>query len=224
VSIAGAAWAAGPPEGPAARASYSLGHQIGVDLAREGREVDLEALRRGLEDALAGRAPALGDAERNALLLGLKRRIVAYERDKRIRGASSPRQAGAAFLAENARRPDVVALPSGLQYRVLRAGSGRRPGPDDRVTLRYRSTRLDGTAFHDSLREGARPETFRVSGLVRGLTEALQLMPEGSRWEIFLPPGLAFGRGGPLEDQTVIYDLELIAVEPAGSAATEGEP
>jgi FKBP-type peptidyl-prolyl cis-trans isomerase FklB len=222
-SIAGAALG-DSPEGESERASYSLGHQIGMDLARQGREIDDESLRRGLRDALAGRAPALADTERNALLVSLKRTIVASEREDRLRGASSLRQAGATFLAENARNDGVVALAGGLQYRVIRTGTGRRPGADDRVTLRYRSTRLDGTAFHDSLREGSEPETFRVGALVPGLTEVLQRMPEGSRWEIFLPPELAFGRRGPLADQTLIYDLELLAVEPAGAAAGEGEP
>jgi len=222
-SFAGAALAE-PPEGEAERASYSLGHQIGMDLTRQGREIDIESLRRGLGDALAGRAPALADAERDALLVSLKRTIVASEREDRIRGASSLRQAGATFLAENARKEGVVALPSGLQYRVIRAATGRRPGADDRVTLRYRSTRLDGTAFHDSLRGSSEPETFRVDALVPGLTEALQLMPEGSRWQIFLPPELAFRRRGPLADQTLIYDLELLAVKPAAAAAGEGEP
>ena len=213
-----------PAEGEAERASYSLGHQIGMDVARQGRAVDLEALRSGLRDALAGRVPALAEAERNALLVGLKRNIVAGDRAERIRGTSSLREAGAVFLAENAQKQGVVELPSGLQYRVIRAGTGRRPGADDRVTLRYRSTRLDGTAFHDSMREGSEPETFRVSGLVPGLTEALQLMPEGARWEIFLAPDLAFGRRGPLQDQTVVYDLELLAVQPSGETAREGGP
>jgi FKBP-type peptidyl-prolyl cis-trans isomerase FklB len=213
-----------PVEAPAEGASYSLGHQIGMDLARQGREVDLESLRSGLRDALAGRAPALADAERNAQLVGLKRSIVAGEREDRIRGSSAPRQAGAAFLAENAQKQGVVELPSGLQYRVIRAGTGSRPGADDHVTLRYRSTRLDGTAFHDSMRDGVDPETFPVSALVPGLREALPLMPEGSRWEIVLPPELAFGRRGPLQDQTVVYDLELLAVRPSGTAAREDGP
>jgi FKBP-type peptidyl-prolyl cis-trans isomerase FklB len=213
-----------PPEGQGARASYSLGHQIGMDLAREGRAIDVESLRVGLRDALAGRAPALSDAERNALLVGLKRTIVASEREDRLRGMSSLRRAGAAFLAENAQKEGVVELPSGLQYRVIRAGTGPRPGRNDRVAVRYRSTRLDGTAFHDSTREGTEPETFRVSGLVPGLTEALQLMPEGSRWEIFLAPDLAFGRRGALQDQTVVYDLELLTVLPAETMSQEGGP
>jgi FKBP-type peptidyl-prolyl cis-trans isomerase FklB len=223
VSIVAGFARAEPPKETVARASYSLGHQIGMDLARQGRAVDVESLRRGLLDALAGRVPALSDAERTALLVGLKRNIVTAEREDRIRGMSSLRQAGAAFMAENAQKEGVIELPSGLQYRVIRAGTGLRPGPDDRVTVRYRSTRLDGAAFHDSTREGAAPETFRVSGLVPGLTEALQLMPEGSRWEIFLPPDLAFGRRGPLQDQTVIYDLDLLEVLPADAAFREGE-
>jgi FKBP-type peptidyl-prolyl cis-trans isomerase len=207
---------------PSERASYSLGHQIGVDLVRQGSKVDLDSLRRGLRDALAGREPALPDEVRNALLVGLKRGIVATERDERIRGTSSLRKAGASFLADNRAKPGVVQLESGLQYRVIREGTGPRPSASDLVRVRYRSTRLDGTAFHDSMSDGHDSETFRVSTLIAGLGEALQLMPEASRWEIFVPPDLAFGRRGPLQDQTVVYDLELIEVFTAEANGPEG--
>jgi FKBP-type peptidyl-prolyl cis-trans isomerase FklB len=149
-----------------------------------------------------------------ALLLGLKRGIVAAEREDRLRPSTSLRRAGEEFLALNASEEGVVELASGLQYRVIRAGSGAHPGAQDRVRVRYRSTRLDGTAFHDSLREGAEPETLEVSGVIKGLGEALELMAVGARWEIFLPPDLAFGRRGPLADHTVVYDLELLGVVP----------
>ena len=208
-------------ETAAQRASFALGHQIGSDLVRQGRSVDVDALRRGLRDAVDGRTAALAAEERNDLLLGLKRGIVATDREVRLRGAWSLREAGERFMAENARREGVVVLESGVQYRVLRNGNGPRPGLDDRVSVRYRSTRLDGTPFHDSLRPDAVPETFRVGAMIEGLGEALQHMPEGSRWEIVIPPDLAFGRRGALQDQTVVYDLELREV--AGSAKRSGE-
>jgi FKBP-type peptidyl-prolyl cis-trans isomerase FklB len=211
-----------PLEDADARLSYSLGHQIGMDLARQGRDVEDDTLGRGLRDGLAGRESALPPAEMRALLLGLKRGIVASEREDRLRPSSSLRRAGEEFLALNAGAEGVVERPSGLQYRVIRPGSGPRPTSKDRVRVRYRSTRLDGRAFHDSLREGAEPETFDVGGVIQGLGEALQLMRVGARWEIFLPPELAFGRRGPLADHTVVYDLELIAVVPSGTTAGEG--
>lgn len=208
-------------ETPAQRASFALGHQIGSDLVRQGRTIEVDALRRGLRDAVGGREAALSSDERSDLLLGLKRGLVATDREARLRGASTLREAGERFMTENASREDVVVLESGVQYRVLREGSGPRPGPDDLVSVRYRSTRLDGTPFHDSLRKEATPETFRVSAMIEGLGQALQHMPEGSRWEIVIPPDLAFGRRGPLQDQTVVYELELREVTGAVSGSTE---
>jgi FKBP-type peptidyl-prolyl cis-trans isomerase FklB len=211
------------PEDAGARQSYSLGHQIGVDLVRQGRSVDLESLRRGLRDGLAGQPPALPEAEMQALLRELKRGIAASEREQRLAGASL-RRAGAEFLAANAGRPGVVSLPSGVQYRVIRAGRGRSPGPGDRVRVRYRSERLDGTAFHDSLREGAPAETLRVDAVIPGLGEALQLMAEGARFEIAIPPQLAFGRRGPLADHTVVYEVELVEVVSPAAGTAEATP
>jgi FKBP-type peptidyl-prolyl cis-trans isomerase FklB len=227
----GASVAHGEPlSDPTERLSYSLGHQIGTDLVRQERSVDDEALAKGLRDALAGQSPELAPEEMEALLTDLKRGIVAEESRDRLRTESSLRQAGADFLSANAQQEGVVVLASGLQYRVIRAGSGRHPRAEDRVELRYRSTRVDGTPFHDSTQADTPPDTHGVDTLIPGLEEALLLMPEGSRWRVFIPPGLAFGRRGPLADHTVIYDLDLIAVLPhvaeeqrAGETAGEGE-
>ena len=106
-----------------------------------------------------------------------------------------------------------MSLPSGLQYEVLRAGTGKRPSSNDSVKVHYRSTLIDGTEFHDSSRSKGEPEMLHVSGVTRGLTEALQLMREGARWRLFLPADLAFGRRGPLADRTVIYEIELVSIE-----------
>jgi FKBP-type peptidyl-prolyl cis-trans isomerase FklB len=207
----------GAPGEPAAedaedRASYSLGHQIGSDLAREGREIDLEALRQGLRDGLSGAVPALPEAELHELLSGLKRSLET--RESRLERARRYREEGEAFLAANAAREGVISLPSGLQYRVIEPGHGRSPGPTERVRVHYRATLADGTAFHDSRWGGGGPETLQLGGVIAGLGEALQRMREGARWEIFIPPDLAYGRRGPLADRTVVYDLELLSIEP----------
>jgi FKBP-type peptidyl-prolyl cis-trans isomerase FklB len=216
VSVPGIGLADAKPEidGPADRVGYSLGHQIGEDLKRQSVDVDADALLRGLLDALAGVEPSIPDEEMNALLVDLKQKISASEKRSRRAEAERFRAEGSEFLAANATREGVVSLPSGLQYEVLRTGEGKRPGPNDRVKVRYRSTLIDGTAFHDSSRPTDAPETLHVSGVTRGLTEALQRMREGARWRVFLPADLAFGRRGPLADRTVIYEIELISIEP----------
>ena len=201
-------------EGSGGQAGYSLGYQIGGDLKRQTMDIDADAMLRGLRDALGGEDASIPDEEMNALLVGLKKRIGAFEKGGWRRDAEQYREEGREFLAANAIEEGVVSLPSGLQYKVLREGTGNRPGPNDRVKVRYRSALIDGTEFHDSSGPEGEPETLHVSGVIRGLTEALQLMQEGARWQLFLPADLAFGRRGPLADRTVIYEIELVSVEP----------
>lgn len=198
---------------PVGRASYSLGHQIGLDLARQDTRIDPHALRRGLLDGLAGAEPAIAAETMEEALRELKRKVVATEREHDRLGAERHRKRGEDFLARNARDKGVVTLPSGLQYRILQKGRGRRPLATDKVIVHYRGTTLDGSEFHDSRKRPGEPEVLHVSGVVRGLTEALQKMKVGSRWQVFLPPELAYGRRGPLADHTVVFDVELIAIE-----------
>jgi FKBP-type peptidyl-prolyl cis-trans isomerase FklB len=213
-----------PAEDPTARASYSLGHQIGSDLASQGKAIDADSLRQGLLDALAARSPALARPDMDELLVDLKRKIVDGDQPGLVRRkkASEQRHRGAAFLATNALEPDVVTRESGLQYRVVTPGNGRLPSADDRVSLRYRSSLIDGNAFHDSLRESEKPETLHVGGVVKGLTEALQLMREGARWQVVVPADLAYGSRGPIADRTVIFDVELISIVDPRPLAAEG--
>ena len=216
VSIPGICLADAKPEidEPAGRAGYSLGYQIGGDLKRQSMEIETDAMLRGLRDALGGQDASIPDEEMNALLVGLKKRIGASEKEGLRRDAEQYREEGREFLAANAIEEGVVSLPSGLQYKELREGTGNRPGPNDRVKARYRSTLIDGTEFHDSGGREGEPETLHVSGVIRGLTEALQLMREGARWQLFLPADLAYGRRGPLADRTVIYEIDLVSIEP----------
>jgi FKBP-type peptidyl-prolyl cis-trans isomerase FklB len=206
------------------RISYSLGHQLGRDLQRQGLQPDMAAILRGLQDGLADREPLVAGEEMQSLLQSLKHDIVTTEQEERMRALEerrnrreAARREGAEFLAANEKKSGVTTLPSGLQYRVIRDGTGRHPGLTDTVTVKYRGTLLNGNEF-DSTEED-NPGTFRVSELIPGLQEALQLMAAGAQWELYIPPQLGFGRRGALEDQTLIYDIELLDIAPAAPAA-----
>lgn len=200
------------------RISYSLGQQIGRDFKRQGVDLDAAALVHGFNDANAGAQPALDQEEMNATLANLKGRISAAQREEdqqrraqRQKDADENRRKGQEFLAENGSKPGVKTLPSGLQYKVIQSGSGKKPGPQDVVRVHYRARQLNGHEFGSSYgSEG--PVSFSVNKVIRGWTEALQLMREGAKWEIYLPPELAYGRRGPLANQTVIYEIELLGV------------
>ena len=210
------------------RINYSLGYQIGGDLKRQRVEINREALLQGIEDALSDATPLLDRTEMRATLVELKRQVVAAQREERAAAAKKNLAAGEAFLADNAKKKDVVSLPSGLQYRVIEAGSGRQPGADDTVTVHYRGTLIDGTEF-DSSYSRNQPATLRLDRVVPGWSEALPLMQEGARWELFLPAKLAYGPRGAgkiTPNSALIFEVELISVVgdagkgTAGAAAT----
>ena len=208
--------------------NYSLGYQIGADFKRQGVELNAEALMRGLNDAGAGSGPALDEAEMGALLKDLKGRINAdlrenakerFERKKRE--AQQKRDEGRTFMAQNADKEGVKTLPSGLQYRIIKKGSGRKPGAQGTVSVHYRGTLIDGQEFDSSFRRKA-PSSFQVNGVIAGWTEALQLMREGAVWEVFIPPDLGYGERGPLADRTLIFKIELLEVAD-NSQAQQGQ-
>ncbi|MDH3671772.1 MAG: FKBP-type peptidyl-prolyl cis-trans isomerase [Gammaproteobacteria bacterium] len=201
------------PENETDRINYSIGYQIGGDFKRQGVELNPAAVVRGIQDALLGAEPLITAQEMRATLVNLKRKIVADQQKTRTKKVEKYRGEGREFLAANAKKPGVVTLRSGLQYKEIREGTGKKPGPHDTVTVHYRGTRTDGTEFDSSDRKDA-AATFRVDGVIRGWTEALQLMQEGAKWQLFIPPDLAYGERGPLRDETVIFDVELIAVDP----------
>jgi FKBP-type peptidyl-prolyl cis-trans isomerase FklB len=211
------------------RINYSIGYQIGTDFKRQGVELNAEALLHGINDASAGSGAALGEEEMGAILRDLKGRIKSDQRVKaeerfelKKKEAQRKRDEGQAFLAHMAEQPGVKTLPSGLQYRVIKQGSGRQPGTQDTVTVHYRGALIDGHEFDSSYRRKA-PSTFQVDGVIAGWTEALQLMHEGAEWEIFVPPELAYRRRGPLADQTLVFKIELLGVT-ASSQAQKNKP
>ena len=195
------------------RLSYSLGYQIGGDFKRQGLEMDAAAVVQGIEDALSGNPPKLSSQEMNATLVELKRKVVAGERAQRRQQELENIAEDQAFLHENAKRPGVHTTPSGLQYQILKPGSGRSPGPTDRVTVRYRGTLTNGQEFDSSDRRG-QPASFRLDQVIKGWTEGLQKIKEGGRIRLVVPPALAYGDRGPLAHRTLVFDIELLSVEP----------
>ncbi len=193
--------------------SYAIGTQVAQTLMRQGVELDTRAFSLALEDAVAGREPRLDEVERQAVL----RRQAEIAQQAQMKKAGENLAAGKAFLAENKQKEGVRELPSGLQYKVVKEGEGAQPKPTDTVQVNYRGTLSDGTEFDSSERAGG-PVQFQLNGVIKGWQEALALMKEGAKWQVFIPPDLAYGdRGtgsaiGP--NQVLIFEVELLAVNP----------
>lgn len=204
--------------------SYAIGTDLARNLKRRGVQTEPEALLRGIRDVLSGQKLLMTEDDLRETL----RTLQADERQKAIlarRGkaavADDTGEKGAAFLAQNKTNQDVICLPSGLQYRILKAGDGRKPTLSDAVECHFLGTLIDGRAFAGSDPAG-KPTIFKMSELTPGLKEALQLMPVGSKWQLFIPPQLAYGeqgvgrsRLGPKigPNATLIYELELAGIK-----------
>ena len=196
--------------------SYTLGYQIGGQLAAQIREggldLDPDAFAQAIADVLSGRPPAMTTAEMEAALEMRQQQ----EKVRQIDAAETGRPRGEAFQAEYSQRQGVVATASGLQYRVIETGEGRSPGSADTVVVHYVGRLIDGTEF-DSSRDRGTPATFSLGGIIPGWQEALQLMHEGDVWEVVIPSELAYGaRGagtsiGP--NETLVFEIELISVK-----------
>jgi FKBP-type peptidyl-prolyl cis-trans isomerase FklB len=205
--------------------SYAIGLNVGKSLHRDDIDVDPKIVLQGLQDAMAGGKVLLTDDQIKTVMTDLQNQVRQKQEEKRQAMAESNKKDGAAFLAANATKPGVVTLPSGLQYKVLTPGTGAKPTATDSVVCNYRGTLLDNTEFDSSYKRG-QPSTFPVSGVIKGWTEALQLMPVGSKWQLFIPADLAYGERaqGPIgPNATLVFDLELLSIQPkTPPAATPG--
>jgi FKBP-type peptidyl-prolyl cis-trans isomerase len=201
----------------AGRMQYALGYQLGRDLATiDPRPHDLA---RGVEDGRAGATARLNEQEMSEALAMLEQRINEQRTKAQVAAAEKAAAEGKAYLEANAKKPGVKTTASGLQYRTITAGKGIKPKTTDTVTVHYKGTLVDGTEFDSSLKRG-QPATFPLEGVIPGWTEGLQLMPVGSRFELVIPPDLAYGSQGPMANQVLIFEVELIdaAASPAGPA------
>lgn len=205
-----------------ARINYSLGYQVGGDFKRQGVEMNAEAIVRGIEDALAGAEPLMKPEDMQATLVELKRRIVAEEKTRKAERELQQQEEGRKFLEENAKKDGVTTTDSGLQYQVVEPGTGKTPGPTDQVTVSYRGSLVNGQEFDSSYSRG-KPATFPLNGVIKGWTEGLQLVSEGGRIKLFIPPELAYGDRGPLANRTLIFDVELISVGAPEASGTSAE-
>jgi FKBP-type peptidyl-prolyl cis-trans isomerase FklB len=207
--------------------SYAIGLSVGQSLHRDGIVVDPKILVQGLQDAMAGGKVLLTDDQIKTVMTDLKNQVRQEQEAKRLAATETNKKEGTAFLAANATKPGVVTLPSGLQYKILVAGTGAKPTADDRVVCNYRGTLLDNTEFDSSYKRG-QPATFPVTGVIKGWTEALELMPVGSKWQLFIPADLAYGERGQATiepNATLVFEVELLSIEPkAPPAPTPATP
>jgi FKBP-type peptidyl-prolyl cis-trans isomerase FklB len=205
------------------KVSYALGLNLGANLRRQSVEADPAIIEQGIKDAIAGGKTLLTDDEARAALIQLQTDLRAKQEEKMKQAAVTNKKEGDEFLAANKTKEGVVTLPSGLQYKILKEGNGPKPTTSDSVVCNYKGTLINGTEFDSSYKRGT-PATFPVTGVIKGWTEALQLMPVGSKWELFIPADLAYGESGRGEippNATLIFEVELVSIagkeNPAGS-------
>jgi len=196
--------------------SYSFGYQFGQNLKSQGVDLNLDIYTSGIRDALGGKEPRMSQEEIRATIGELQKRVMATRQKELKEKAEMNLAEGKAFLDENRKKEGVKTLPSGLQYKVLVEGSGKTPKATDTVTVHYRGTLISGSEFDSSYKKG-QPSTFQVNGVIRGWSEALQLMKGGSKWQLFIPPELAYGEGGAggqiPPNSALIFEVELISIK-----------
>jgi FKBP-type peptidyl-prolyl cis-trans isomerase FklB len=194
------------------KVSYIIGMEIGSNLKKQLADVDSTILAKGIQDALTDRKPLLTEKEIQETMAAFQKEMMV----KQTEVAKKNKAEGEAFLSENKKKEGVKALPSGLQYKVIKAGTGKKPKSNDTVTVHYRGTLINGAEFDSSYKRG-QPVSFQVSGVIPGWTEALQLMEVGAKWQLFIPSNLAYGEQGAGRDigpnATLIFEVELVSIQ-----------
>jgi FKBP-type peptidyl-prolyl cis-trans isomerase FklB len=217
----------GTPKGGAAgaelkdlkqQASYSFGLRIGRNMKSQSVDLDPDLLTRGIKDGLSGGRALLSDEQMDQALQAFQKELMTKQAELAKTQAEKNQKEGATFLAQNKTQQGVRTLPSGLQYKVLKAGTGKTPKDTDMVTANYRGTLIDGTEFDSSYKRGE-PAQFPVNRVIAGWTEALKMMKVGDKWQLFIPAELAYGAnpraGGPIgPNATLIFEIELLDVQP----------
>jgi FKBP-type peptidyl-prolyl cis-trans isomerase FklB len=206
------------------KVSYSIGLDIGTTLKRQLIEVNPDLMHKGIQDGLSGQKPLLSDEEVKETMSTFQKEMTAKQAAARKATGEKNAAEGVKFLAANKTKEGVKTTASGLQYKVLKEGSGPTPKATDTVKVNYRGTTIDGTEFDSSYKRG-QPATFPVSRVIKGWTEALQLMKAGSKYQFFIPADLAYGEKGAGSDigpnSTLIFEVELLEVNPAPSVPAQ---
>ena len=203
------------------KASYALGANIGKQLKQNGAEIDVEVYVKGLKEAMGGGKVLLTDEQ-------VRETLMTFQKDLRDKTLDKNKKEGETFLVENRKKEGVVTTPSGLQYQVITKGTGKLPTSNDTVVCHYRGTLINGEEF-DSSYKRSEPSSFPVTQVIKGWTEALLMMPPGSKWKLFIPADLAYGeRGRPSipPNSALLFDIELISIKDkeAAEAADPKDP
>lgn len=195
--------------------SYSLGYQLGENFKRQGAQINSAMLLRGIDDALSGDTAMLESKQRLEAMANLKKQLADAQKQKANAEAEANLAMGQKFLAENTKKEGVTTRPSGLQYKKLTSGTGKTPQADSSVSVHYRGQLIDGKEFDSSFRRN-KPSSFQVNKVIKGWTEALQLMREGDKWELYIPPELAYGERGAGKaippNSALIFEVELLSI------------
>jgi FKBP-type peptidyl-prolyl cis-trans isomerase FklB len=196
--------------------SYSIGMEIGRNLKRQSLDLNPDILSKGIKDAFSGGKALMTDQEMAEIMTAFQKEMMAKQQEAAKKLGEKNKKEGEAFLAENKKKEGVVTLSSGLQYKVIKPGTDKKPKATDTVKAHYRGTLIDGKEFDSSYRRGE-PASFPVKGVIPGWSEALQLMGEGAKWQVFVPSNLAYGERGAGRDigpnATLIFEIELISIQ-----------
>ena len=198
------------------RVSYTIGLDIGNNLKSQSIDVDPEVFSKGVKDALTGSKPLLTEKEIQETMTNFKKEMQVKQASRMKDVGEKKKKEGEVFLAKNGKKEGVTTLPSGLQYEVIKEGSGKIPESTDTVSVHYRGILIDGNEFDSSFKRG-QPASFQVGGVIKGWTEALQLMKTGAKWKLFIPSDLAYGERGAGRsigpNETLIFEVELLAIK-----------
>jgi len=209
------------------KVSYIIGTQIGGNMKKAEVDINLELLMQGIKDTLEGKEPALGQAEMQKVYSVWQQSMREKQIAKQKKEAADNLAAGTAFLEANKTKEGVKVLPSGLQYKVITEGTGNTPTADDKVKTHYSGTLIDGTELDSSYKRN-KPAEFPVKGVIKGWTEALQLMKEGAKWELYIPANIAYGERGKSPrippNSTLIFEIELIEIVKPPETVEPTEP
>ncbi len=197
--------------------SYSIGDDLGKNFKRQGIDINAAVMAQGINDGMTNNPKSLmTDDQVKEVLAKFQKDVMAKRAAEVSKKSDENKAAGTKFLSENKAKPGVVTLPSGLQYKVIKNGSGEKPSKEDMVTVEYTGHLINGEVF-DSTSKTGKPATFKLSQVIPGWVEALQLMPSGSTWEIYVPASLAYGDrsvGGPIgPNETLIFNIHLVSVK-----------